>query len=184
MTPGTTPEGHPEHVKAPSAASGPLAGAPYPKTSIFLKEIIDFRCRVGPSRPRISALFEHLGMPSPLSPNLFFRTCLFELCFFRTSPLTPTPRPSRGRRTEWACAHCRRPRRTELFATGVTTADTVGAEARMGKAISSSRTGRGGATPATSGRGPASSIAVSSPAREDARVVVVVVQMLLHQVHK
>ena len=121
MTPGITPEGHPEHVKAPSAASEPLAGAPYPKTSILLKEIIDSRCRVGPNRPRISGLIVHLGMPSPLSPNLFFRTCLFELCFFRTSPLPPTPRPSRGRRTEWACAHCRRPRRTELFATGVST---------------------------------------------------------------
>ena len=82
MSPGTPPDAHPEHVKAPSAASEPLAGAPYPKTSIFLKEIIDFRCRVGPSRPRISALIETLGMPSPLSPNLFFRTCLFELCFF------------------------------------------------------------------------------------------------------
>ena len=94
MSPGTPPDAHPEHVKAPSAASEPLAGAPYPKTSIFLKEIIDFRCRVGPSRPRISTLIETLGMPSPLSPNLFFRTCLFELCFFRTSPLPPTPRPS------------------------------------------------------------------------------------------
>ena len=62
MSPGTPPDAHPEHVKAPSAASEPLAGAPYPKTSIFLKEIIDFRCRVGPSRPRISGLFETLGM--------------------------------------------------------------------------------------------------------------------------
>ena len=120
MSPGTPPDAHPEHVKAPSAASEPLAGAPCQKTSIFLRETIDSRRRVGPSRPRISPLLEHLGMPSPLSPNLFFRTCLFELCFFRTSPLTPTPRPSRGRRTEWACAHCRRPRRTELFAAGVT----------------------------------------------------------------
>ena len=102
MSPGTPPDAHPEHVKAPSAASEPLAGAPYPKTSIFLKEIMDFRCRVGPSRPRISAIivhlgmlfcsksiaqvtFVHLGMPSPLSPNLFFRTFLFELCFFHTS---------------------------------------------------------------------------------------------------
>ena len=74
MSPGTPPDAHPEHVKAPSAASEPLAGAPYPKTSVFLKEIIDFRCRVGPSRPRISDLIETLGMPSPLSPNLFFRT--------------------------------------------------------------------------------------------------------------
>ena len=74
MSPGTPPDAHPEHVKAPSAASEPLAGAPYPKTSIFLKEIMDFRCRVGPSRPRISDLIEHLGMPSPLSPNLFFQT--------------------------------------------------------------------------------------------------------------
>ena len=62
MSPGTPPDAHPEHVKAPSAASEPLAGAPYPKTSIFLKEIIDFRCRVGPSRPRISGLFVPLGM--------------------------------------------------------------------------------------------------------------------------
>ena len=62
MSPGTPPDAHPEHVKAPSAASEPLAGARYPETSIFLKEIIDFRCRVGPSRPRISGLIEHLGM--------------------------------------------------------------------------------------------------------------------------
>ena len=45
MSPVTPPDAHPEHVKAPSAASEPLAGARYPKTSIFLKEIIDFRCR-------------------------------------------------------------------------------------------------------------------------------------------
>ena len=93
MSPGTPPDAHPEHVKAPSAASEPLAGAPCPKTSIFLKEIIDFRCRVGPSRPRISALIETLGMPSPLSPNLFFRTCLFELCFFHTSLCPPRRAP-------------------------------------------------------------------------------------------
>ena len=100
--PGTPPEGFPKLVKARSAASEPLAGAPSPKTSIFLRETIDSRRRVGPSRPRISDLFVHLGMPSPLSPNLFFRTCLFELCFFGTPPLPPTPRPSRGRRTYWA----------------------------------------------------------------------------------
>ena len=44
-------------------------------------------------------------------------------------------------------------------------------QCRLGKAISSSQTGRGGATPTTSGRGPASSIAIASPTAADARVV-------------
>ena len=44
----------PKLVKARSAASEPLAGAPCQKTSIFLRETIDSRRRVGPSRPRIS----------------------------------------------------------------------------------------------------------------------------------
>ena len=30
--------------------------------------------------------------------------------------MTPTPRPCRGRRTEWAGAHCRRPRKEDLAA--------------------------------------------------------------------
>ena len=68
--PWTPPEGFPKLVKARSAASEPLAGAPCQKTSIFLRETIDSRRRVGPSRPRISGPFEPLGMLSPLSPNL------------------------------------------------------------------------------------------------------------------
>ena len=70
MRPWTPPEGFPKHVKARSAASEPLAGAPCQKTSIFLRETTDSRRRVGPSRPRISLPFVHLGMPSPLSPDL------------------------------------------------------------------------------------------------------------------
>ena len=72
MNPGTAPKAHLEHLKARSAASEPLAGAPCQKTSIFLRETIDSRRRVGPSRPRISGSFVHLGMLSPLSPNLIF----------------------------------------------------------------------------------------------------------------
>ena len=96
MSPGTPPDAHPEHVKAPSAASEPLAGAPYPKTSIFLKEIIDFRCRVGPSRPRISGLIVTLGMPSPLSPNLFFRTSLPHTLLISHFPSAPHAAPLPG----------------------------------------------------------------------------------------
>ena len=94
--PRDSPEGHPEHVKVPSAASEPLAGVPYPKTSIFLKEIIDFRGRVGPSRPRISPLIEHLGMPSPLSPNLFFRASLPHTLLISHLPSAPPAAPLPG----------------------------------------------------------------------------------------
>ena len=90
--PRASPGGHPEHVTAPSAASEPLAGAPYPKTSIFLREIIDFRCRVCPSRPRISTLFVHLGMPSPLSPNFCFFELVYSNFVFFTPPLCPPRR--------------------------------------------------------------------------------------------
>ena len=72
----TPPEGFQKLVKARSAASEPLAGAPCQKTSIFLRETIDSRRRVGPSRPRISGLFVHLGMLSPLSPNFIIRSRL------------------------------------------------------------------------------------------------------------
>ena len=85
----TPPEGFPKLVKARSAASEPLAGAPCQKTSIFLRETIDSRRRVGPSRPRISDLLEHLGMPSPLSPNFIIRSRLphtFLISHFSSAP--------------------------------------------------------------------------------------------------
>ena len=50
---------------------------------------------------------EPLAVPSPPVPKICFPLGLEA----RPSSLTHTPRPSRGRRTEWACAHCRRPRR-------------------------------------------------------------------------
>ena len=87
--PWTPPEGFPKLVKARSAASEPLAGAPCQKTSIFLRETIDSRRRVGPSRPRISVPFEHLGMLSPLSPNFIIRSLLshtFLISHFSSAP--------------------------------------------------------------------------------------------------
>ena len=85
----TPPESFPKLVKARSAASEPLAGAPCQKTSIFLRETIDSRRRVGPSRPRISVILEHLGMLSPLSPNFIIRSHLphtFLISHFSSAP--------------------------------------------------------------------------------------------------
>ena len=93
MSPGTLPDAHPEHVKAPSAATEPLAGARCQKTSIFLRETIDSRRRVGPSRPRISLSFVHLGMPSPLSPNLFFQSSLPHTLLISHLPSDPHAAP-------------------------------------------------------------------------------------------
>ncbi len=62
MRPGTARKAYPEHQKARSPACEPFAEARCSKTSMFLKEIIDFRCRVGPSRPKISMQFVPLGI--------------------------------------------------------------------------------------------------------------------------
>ena len=67
---------------------------------------------------------EHLGhlvARSPTRCKTSFKP--FQLNLFSPTPSykPPPPPDPRGRRTEWADAHCRRPRRTELFPTGVTT---------------------------------------------------------------
>ena len=94
--PGTPPEGFPKLVKARSAASEPLARAPCQKTSIFLRETIDSRRRVGPSRPRISVIFVHLGMLSPLSPNFIIRSRLPHTLLISHFPSAPHAAPLPG----------------------------------------------------------------------------------------
>ena len=107
---------------APSGAQPSLPGPPG-SSPAFKKPMFSLRktnnsqlsapSRGSPAQDPDLALNGTPYYPQPPGPQALFLLPLEG----QTSSCTPTPRPSRGRRTEWACAHCRRPRGAELFAT-------------------------------------------------------------------
>ena len=94
-TPNELPDASPS---SPKGAQPPLPGAlgnsPVLEKPMFsLRKTMNFHFSALPSprppRSRKIGLIVCGTTPSPLPPNLFFRTCLFELCFFHTSLRPP-----------------------------------------------------------------------------------------------